>query len=143
MNLSDIEATLRNGLHDAILESVKIDYDASTVTLAMRVWIGLLEPSKPLSGRSPVMRRATLRLTGLSYFVIEPPQQLVDTEGGVSVSGDDGESEHPLPALPPDSFRYRFFASDWNSFIHLGARDVRLDWDESEETAWERAKAEE
>ena len=40
MNIEDIEKTLPNGFHDAILQRLNIDYINKIVELDLNVWVG-------------------------------------------------------------------------------------------------------
>jgi hypothetical protein len=142
MDLAELEATLPNGFHDAILETLAIDFNRNVATLSMSLWIGLLEPTVPQAGRTPVMRRCRLSLDGLAFLAIDPPRQLVSPEGGVNVSGESlsALSDVNLPPVAKDVFVYAFYACDWNSLIYVAAREVVLDWMESEEDAWSNAR---
>ncbi|WP_394822943.1 hypothetical protein [Pendulispora albinea] len=143
MNIIELEAGLPNGFHDATLEKLEIDYQKSVVYILMKLWIGLL-PSKPFLGSTPVMRRANLSFERLVYCVVEPPEQLGDSDHEeLDVSGCENVPENPnvrLPTVAEGVFRYAFYVSDWNSFIHIAARTVGVTWLESEESAWSRAK---
>ena len=144
MRLSKLATTLPNGFHDAVLDSISINYCERIAKLSMRLWIGLLEPQRPAGGRAPVLRRGVLHLTELDYCAIEPPEQVVDDSDGVSVSGDDEPdvSGAELPRVDESSFVYGFYATDWNTFIYVAARDASINWQETEEEAWRRAKEE-
>ena len=76
---------------------------------------------------------ATLFISGLVYFVIEPPgpPNIAHAEPS-RVDGGSSELEqtaYPLPKPVPDgAFTYWFFVSNWNSFIHIAAltADIEL-----------------
>lgn len=139
MNLEDIETSLRNGFHDAVLEGIDIDYLQERAHFRISIWDGLL-PATGRDGRAPVMRRAVLSFSGLAYCAIEPPEALVDTSDGVNVCGTAGEVCRPNGRFPTGTFSYTFFATDWNSRVHVAAKDAELAWLESSEEAWSRAR---
>ena len=128
MTLDDLEAALPNGLHDAEIHSIAIDYVARTARFILDAWVGTMDmPAGPERER---YRRASLELTGLQYLAIQPPDfrpqyHFADTApvktGGLS------PVDVPSP-LPEDAFEAELFIADWNSFIQVAATDARLTW---------------
>ena len=126
--IADLEATLPWGLHDAHIESVDIDWPGARVTITLRVAFGEHQEED---------RRAKITVDGLVFCAIEPP--VIDPSKGyepVPKAGlriDVGEGAVPrsksaLPSIPTSCFLAYFFVQDWNSFIHVSARDARLEW---------------
>ncbi len=133
--LSEIEAQLPNGFHDAELEAVALDLAADSVSLQLRIWIGDLYAAT--EEEREAYRKATLQLNGLVYFVIDPPGPKGEwkQDGGVSLDAGDATDDsnpkapRPLVPLPTGAFAYWFFVSDWNSVIHVAARGATLQWE--------------
>ena len=133
MTLTELEATLPNGLHDAYLHSVTIDYVARVARFTVDVWVGTVD--LPGQGDRERERRAELRFTGLVYCSIDPPdlrpQYRSALEAG-PVALMQSNPVDPRSPLPEDAFEARLFVSDWNAFITIAALDVSLRWtDES------------
>ena len=139
MNVFDVEATLPHGFHDAVLERIHINYTDCVADLTLQLWIGLVDPLPARVGREPVMRRALLSLAGLVYAMIDPPRTSASPAGGINVESA-VESNGNLSGVPEGCFRFRLFASDWNSSIEVVARDARLQWIEAEESEWSSAR---
>lgn len=69
----------------------------------------------------------------------EPPENRVHEKSGEGVRIDMGsmsELTRPpakaLPPVPPEAFVNWIFVMDWNAFIHMAARDARLEYSVNE-----------
>ncbi len=132
MNISDIEASLPWGLHDAYLEAIEIDWPNARLTVTVRVM---------MSENQDMDQRARIVLSGLVFCTFDPPE--IDAThgyeptpaGGLWVDTGDGaanaDAKRRLPAVPKGSFLNWFFVRQWNSFIHVCARDAELVWIEA------------
>src|SRR5512146_2235728 len=143
MTLQEFEDRLASGFHDGEIHSIHIDYRSNSVTLDCSVWVW-----KDSGETEEVLRRARVKLTGVSFCVIEPPDvHYLWTEESLQVANFNprevldrkrgqewpknvplGVSTDLLDALPAGAFALSFFVNDWNSFIHLAAKDISLDW---------------
>jgi len=134
VQLVEIENSLPNGFHDAFLESVEVDYVSKRAQIKLRLCIG--DPDASAENEREAYRGANLELLGLVYLVIEGPDsrsKYAETEGlwidGGEVKSDSAPATPvPIEQLPSGAFAYWFFVRDWNSFIHVAARDARLQW---------------
>jgi hypothetical protein len=70
VTLEELENTLPNGLHDAEVHKISVDYQESTLTLDLAVWTGDIED--PPTQRK-AYRTGRLELSGLVFLVMEPP----------------------------------------------------------------------
>ena len=127
MNISDIEASLPWGLHDARFEAIEIDWSGARLTLCARVM---------MSETQDLEQRAKLVVSGLVFCTIDPPEidptrgyeptpasgLWVDTGGGAA----NADAKRRLPAVPEGCFLHWFFVHQWNSFIHICARNAEL-----------------
>ena len=125
MTIDDIEQSLPNGFHDSTITSVHVNYAQRTAEIDMQVLV-----SGPDSADKEEYRPVKLSISGLLYFVIEPPDHpYTSSEPWVA---DGGSSEVTEPAsqlpkpLPAGAFTYWFFVNDWNSFIHVAALTAHL-----------------
>lgn len=132
MTIDEIEMKLPNGFHDASLKKIHIDYIKREANLEIDVHIGTPEDKKE------TYRTVSLKLDGLQFYVIEPPDPqyfLQGTKGhwiADSAPLESLESEK-LPkklieCLPKGAFIHYFFISDWNAFIYLAAMDASFEW---------------
>ncbi len=94
--------------------------------IAKNLWF-----SEPDEADQEKYRPATLFISELVYFVIEPPgypntfhaePSLVD---GGSLEVNQSTSRLPKP-LPAAAFTYWFFVNSWNSFIHVAALNAEI-----------------
>lgn len=126
MTIEDLEDRLPNGFHDSFLVSVVVDFANGTCCIELDVDYDDPDPD--------VFRRMKLQLSGLSLFVVEPPDLRNSLSFGdtISTSGH-SSSEKILPNLesyrksaPAGTFFYSFFLNHWNCFIHVAATDAEL-----------------
>jgi hypothetical protein len=134
MQLVEIENSLPNGFHDAFLESVDVDYRSRRALIKLRLCIG--DPDAAIQSEREAYKGAALELLNLVYLVIEGPDPRSKYAEANRLWIDGGEVKRdsapaapvPVEQLPSDAFAYWFFVRDWNSFIHVAARDARLQW---------------
>jgi hypothetical protein len=136
MTLDELSATLPNGFHDSELLSLNIDYIAHEVSLALRVWVGNLSSSDPKERES--YRPGILRLSGMLYFSIEPPDSRYKSEDHKAPSFDTGAVSSlttpprvELPCQTEEAFTNWIFVNQWNAFMYVSAREAALSWDTS------------
>src|SRR4026209_1489392 len=71
MTLDDVVAELPNGLHDALLRTLTIDFVARRATFTMRAWVGKAD-AETIAERE-AYRPLTLSVSGLLWCIVEPP----------------------------------------------------------------------
>jgi len=130
MTLEELDQRFPNGLDDADITSILVDYEQCAATFHLN-----LRSNSPDSSDRDVYSPAILRMTGLYYLSIEPPDlEHLDrlSRRKVTVAGS-SEGPNTFPQfneiksrLTSNSFCCRFFVHDWNSFIHVGAADAEL-----------------
>jgi hypothetical protein len=126
MTLEEIDLSLPNGFHDSSIFGVRLNYVQRTAEIDMEIHV-----SGPEDENKEKYQPATLFISGLIYFVIEPPgpPNIAHAEPS-RVDGGSSELEqaaYPLPKpLPEGTFTYWFFVSNWNSFIHIAALSADL-----------------
>lgn len=126
MTLEEIEQSLPNGFHDSTIAGVRLDYVQRTAEIDMELWMSGSDDED-----IETYRPATLSITELIYFVIEPPgvPNISHAEPSL-VDGGSSELERPayrLPKpLPADAFTYWFFVNNWNAFIHVAALNAEI-----------------
>lgn len=128
MTLAELDQTLPNGLHDAEVRTVLLDFVSRVATFDLEVWIGDLEA--PLAEGRETYRPATLELRGIGYFTIEPPDPRYPFDKGKAIKIDLCDAD-PAAALPPTKeaqFASRFFVNEWNAFISVSATHAELRW---------------
>jgi len=132
MTFEELDASFPNGFDDAEVLGIRIDYFTREARLSLN-----LRGSPPEDPEADEYERAELAVYGLYYFSIEPPDpsHLFYPEiSKITVDGLPEDPEHfPLfevlrPKLGANAFCCRFFVHDWNSFIHLAAKDAQFSW---------------
>ena len=128
MTLDELAASLPNGLHDAELAAVALDFTKREAQLSLDIWIGDDEERE-------AYRRAEIMLSGLAYWVSEPPDprypygepEALRIDAGPSTKLSESERSK-LPPIPVDAFSNYIFVVDWNAFIYLAAQSAVLKW---------------
>jgi hypothetical protein len=132
--MNELLRSLPNGLHDAELTAIAVDYARAEVTAS--VVVDLSDPDDPSSeGRA---RNARLVFTGVSCLVVDSPEMDPgdQTQAQLTVIRIDAETGQPETSPRPDlqapdsGFLCWIYLSSLNGFIRIGARDVRLEWTE-------------
>lgn len=134
MTLEELADTLPNGFHDAEVRQLKIDYVKREVRLLLDLCVG--DPSAETEELREGYRQAEVKLSGLLYWVIEPPdaRYAYGKAGTLWIDAGALESDEPqlsvkLPeSLPSGAFASWIFVQDWNSFMHVAAMDASIKW---------------
>ena len=140
MTLEELERTLPNGLHDAQVQRIAIDYEQRKASLELAVWVGAMDdPPK----RREAYKRGRLDITGLTFLVVEPlDPKYPFTTSGLTINGCDMSkniSGELLKSLPHNSFFRSLWVNEWNAFI--AAKDVNLVWMNDGAIAYGKAKS--
>lgn len=123
--IDDLESSLPNGFHDALLLRLAIDYSVGEVLMALDVVIN--------DAREPEYREGLLRMTGVHFAVVDAPGANATLNSSRPSRIDTG-SGHPstsvinLPSVPAGHFLQWFFVSDRNAFIRVAAKDATFTW---------------
>ena len=141
MTLEELEDSLPNGLHDAEIKDLLIDYPRGEVRMELRVWVGDIE-------RREAYRDGTLVLEGLQFVAIEPPDPRYafakDTRLRIDVTHDKKHLRAPaIDKVPKDCFVSGLFVQEWNAYVYVAARHASLAWkgdvyDRDTPRAWPR-----
>jgi len=132
MTLKDIEESLPNGLHDAQVRRVEIDYEERTAKFLLLLWTGDLSSDE--EGIRERYEKGELIIRNFIYCVIEPPDPTYPYAKATTITiGAGSATEEPIitetrlpQELPEGAFAYWFFVNEWNSFIHIAAMDASL-----------------
>ena len=82
-------------------------------------------------------RQAILKIDGLCYFVVDPPDPTYPFLGVRSAINVSGYPEDPekfaalnglLSVMPKGVSCYRFFVHEWNSFIRIAGTEIQISW---------------
>ena len=134
MTLFELEQTLPNGFHDAHIQSFSVNYVTREATITLDVLVGV--PDGKTEFEREAYRTCLLKLTGVEYFVIDPPDPTYAYAKPGTLWIDAGplesaklNSKVKLPSLQSkNSFAYLFFVQDWNSSLYVAATDASLEW---------------
>lgn len=129
MNLKELEASLPNGLHDAQLRHLEVDYTGRSASLVLSIWTGNSVGSTREARE--VYRTARITLHKLAFASVDAPEKVggagklrIDAGAGVAPT-----SNLRLPSnLPTTCFVHWIFVSEWNAFIHVAAEAASITW---------------
>jgi hypothetical protein len=131
MTLEEFNRTYPNALDDAELTNLALDYETRTASLQVN-----MRGNPPNAPSGHEYRKGVLQLNGFYYFVIEPPDadHLWYPQRAIQFSAhpEDGETfslfSQLKPKLTSNAFCCRLYVHDWNSFIHVAAKEAQLSW---------------
>ena len=128
MTLAELERSLPNGLHDAELVGIQVDYAVQQAVLSVNVDIGDSDGASP-GGES--YRAARILFYGVQFVVIDPPSA-AESDSRLSMldtgSGEPRTAPCSLPPISKDCFLCWIFVVRWNSFMRISARNVAIEW---------------
>jgi hypothetical protein len=129
MTLDDLYASLPNGFHDANFLRLTIDYQKAEAQLVLDVWVA----ESLDDDEREAYRLAELTLSGLLYWIAEPPNDGGPLDNVLEERIDMGplsavEKARNFPALPHGAFANYIFLVYSNTFIYVAARDAALQW---------------
>ena len=128
MTLDELAASLPNGLHDAELSAIALDFAKREARLSLDIWIGDDEVLE-------AYQQAEVTLSGLIFWMSEAPDASYPYELAEAITIDSGplsqlpaEKRPQLPPITTTAFLNWIFVVDWNAFIYLAAEDASLRW---------------
>jgi hypothetical protein len=131
MTLEEIEDSLPNGLHDAEIKGLAMDYEQAQLVLRVVVLVG--RPSQSYPERE-ACRSGEISFRGVQFYSVDYPQtgSSFRHPGTVSFSYErTAPGEMPIElreALPAGAQCYSFFVRDWLSHIRIAAAEVSFSW---------------
>ena len=131
MSIEEVEKSLPNGLHDAVMRKHVVDYESRTVEFDIDVWVGDLD-SKHEEEREKY-KSGKLKFEGVEYFVIEPPSDVKVLFETFSFSAGNPEVDKikpsvSLPEISEGTFRTFFFIYKLEAFMHICASKVEFNY---------------
>jgi len=129
MTLKELENTLPNGLHDAEVQRITVDYSQRTLMLELEIWVGSMDDPPE---RREAYRKGWLEISGLIFLVLEPPDPRYPfKDSDLRIDGCDMSknlSSELLRSLPQDSFVRSLWVNEWNAFMHIAAKSAEVTW---------------
>jgi hypothetical protein len=131
MTLADIEELLPNGFHDAEIEKFIWDYRTNSASFTMELWVAEDGDQSP-----EVYRKGRLDLKEIVFIMIDTPD-IKPYKASLGTLRIDGlaTTESILPNLAaltetvtPYVNAYSFYVDNWNSYIHIAAKESELIW---------------
>ena len=131
MSPADILARLPNGMHDASIREMRVQFGGRLVTLEMDFWVGNLDSVD--EGEREAYRAGVLVLSGVESIVVEPPD-LADRstrfspDTGLDVHGEFGTCPGEPPTPNDGLVRLWFYVENWNARMKFAACECSLEW---------------
>jgi hypothetical protein len=124
VTFEELEGSLPNGLHDATLDALHVDYRHRKIVLNVQIDVG------PAMADAEVYRAARLVFHDTQFVIVEPPG---NEDGGIPSMIDMGLGQPStvltaVPVLKTGAFLVWVFLAASNSFILIAARDIALEW---------------
>jgi hypothetical protein len=130
MTFDELLNVLPNGLHDARLVDLHVDYAQNQAVIDVTVDVS--SPHGEVFDTSS--RAARIRFSDVQFVVIDPPRSESGAYSGLPVI--DGGTGHPasaprdLPTVSDGRFLCWIFIERCNSFVRIAARSAALEWKE-------------
>jgi hypothetical protein len=123
VTFEDLESTMPEGLHDAVLAELNLNYPMRELVLLLQVRAG-----------EDRYRRVRVRIKRLQFCVIDPPDARYPyNEAGARFieagAGQPPASEVALPEpLVDGAFLFWLYIKPWNSYIRIAGCEARTEW---------------
>lgn len=133
MTIKEIEDSLPNGFHDALIRKIQLDFEERLLTIELGLLVDLPEDNVQCQ-----YRNGTLRVFPLYLFFADPPYpgyhfipngSPLNATGYPAEKGQNRIFDEISQALPADASVYRFFLDDWNSFLYIAGAGAEFCWD--------------
>ena len=129
MSIEELEKSLPNGLHDAVMRRHVVNYEKRTLEFDIDIWVGNLDSN--VEEERERYKSGTLRFEGLEYFVIEPSSEvkLIFEPFSFSAGNPEVDKIKPsviLPVAPKGTFLTFFFIYKLEAFMHICASKVEF-----------------
>jgi hypothetical protein len=128
MTIEDVVHRTQNGLHDAYLLNISIDYRECVLRIDLNWWAGDLHSE--IEEVREAFREGTLIISGLQYFVAESPANGSSVDEPSYIDGFVTRASDvvrvSLPDLKDGASRYSIFVGEWNSFIHFAGTSAEV-----------------
>jgi len=136
MTFAELDSSLPSGFHDAALKSLTVDYEHRRVLMTLSLKVG--DPDGPREHRDDC-RDAQVEIAGMIFLIVDPPDVKENFGSAGEVWIADSYETRSIPqftrhlgslmnGIPENAFVHSFFVNDWNSYIHVAARDCSIRW---------------
>lgn len=133
MTIDEIDRTLPNGFHDAKLKNLRIDYVQRRASMELDVLLSL----DSNQSRQVEYRRCQLEIFDLHFFVVEPPDSVIEMKNVTGLWIDKTQIGEEVfrrlfkagMVIPEGFFCCSFFVFQWNSCIYFCAKEATISFD--------------
>lgn len=124
MTFAELFESLPNGLYDADLRGLAMDYARGELVLDVDVGIGRMT-----GARQEIYRPARVTLGDVAFLTIDPPASGADLDAhtGIRIDAGPGAAKGAkLPEVPEGTAMAWVFLADLNRLLHFAARSASL-----------------
>ena len=130
MTFEELENELPNGLHDAEVRSISVDYARRSLALELSIWVGSMDDSPE---RREAYKTGRLEVSGLIFLAMEPPDARYPYRVESRLTVDSVDPRRSLDAellgsIPGDAFCRGFFVVQWNACLHFAGKHAEMIW---------------
>ena len=126
--MKEVEYRTPNGLHDAYLLGLSVNYRERVLRVDLKWLIGT--PGGKTHEAREGYKAGTLIVSGLRYCVVEAPAQGTGDEPDQIINDfETGLAEIErcnLPDVDEDTFRHSIYLALWESFIHFAGTSAEV-----------------
>jgi hypothetical protein len=128
MTFRQLVASLPNGLHDAELRRLELDYEQRKLRFELAIWVGSVSDLK----NRELYRPAILTFDDVAYLVAEPPAAAIPLDSGaIRIDAGEGrpkQSSTELPDAPSNTTVTWIYLEEPNTFLMFAAGEAALEW---------------
>jgi len=130
VTLKELEDSLPNGLHDAEVVRLSVDYIQRRLILDLSIWVGDMDDPPE---RREAYKNGQLVLSGLTFLIMEPPDPRYPYRVSPKLTVDVIDASKSVDAellnsLPTGAFCGSFWVNQWNGCMSFAADDAAIVW---------------
>ena len=136
MTLEQLADSLPNGFHDAEVEELVWNFRTNSASFSMTLWV-----PEEISENPETYRAGQLEVKDIVFIAIDPPfpsdlgpkpykaKPETLSIDGMTTNADIFPNLSVLrQKIPADVEIYSLYVANWNSFIHIAAKEACLTW---------------
>jgi hypothetical protein len=117
-------SALPNGLHDASLFGLKVDYEGEDPRVVLRIDVDLSDENDE-GGR----RVGLMTFDKVAYVAIDPPARRFRLDEPMEIDYQRGGQPDATLGLGPDYILHTFYLGPLNAYLRIAAAPPRFEWE--------------
>jgi len=129
VTLEELDEALPNGLHDARIARILLNYEEATVKLDVEILVG--SPDEP---KSDTYRNATVTFSKVLFSVVQMPEneRIFGITGSIwfifQRLAREQLAAKVAKAIPDNALCYSLYVLEWEACINLAAMEASFEW---------------